>query len=782
MTHASGAVRMAVAGLATLVDSGEAVSDGAGVSLSHSCVVSIPDHEAKALGLPNRSALTLQVEHQGVISEPNFRIRWQLRQRTGTAVMISKHLGSMVRVGNQWSRLPAPHFHLIDACERINATLASHDLDERMRAYATLRDFLPTGPGEGITASPLLQQFQVFDAGAFSLRMRIERGKLAFDPVLYARRPEQANDTIADGEAEAEPLLTNAAAEAFVSSLAENTSRYALGGNRFLVLSPHLTRAMTTVKRLRESEHSEDQRKLFLQPASVLREEFARDLGEEGLDEILSTLFLETKAYLADRVIGIGIWQKPVLPWIRRQGNDWFPPEDEDAPPTSGIRIETPDGPADFPLRRADAEQLREKVQQAVNDKQDFVEHAGHRLPANDATLDALNSVISPPKQPPSDPESKFALLIEGNYETVGCGKALTERTMQAAAMLPSGLLSGLKEHQLHGLRWLQEAWQHGMPGVLLADDMGLGKTLQALAFLVWLKENAPPSLEPNAGGVLIVAPTSLLYNWKAENDKHLGQPGLGEVLQVHGSHLKQIRRTDGPGLNVEKLRRADWVLTTYETLKGYQSDFGSVLFRCVVLDEAQKVKSPDTQVTSATKALNAEFKIAMTGTPVENRRADLWCISDAVYPGFLGSLKDFSAAYERDESREAAARLKEIIEQSEVNSTPRPFMLRRMKQDILDGLPSKNSQSEVHEMPSIQAERYRKAIESARADTGPGEKLKAIHKGGWRRVDNYRRKPCHSFGTLVESSRGRPMHRPGLSNWTAAAGHNLAASSDSSR
>jgi SNF2 family DNA or RNA helicase len=484
---------------------------------------------------------------------------------------------------------------------------------------------------------------------------------------------------------------------------------------------------MTTVKRLRESEDTEGQRKLFLQPASVLREEFARDLGEEGLDEILSSLFLETKAYLADRVIGIGIWQKPVLPWIQRCGNDWFPPEDENAPPTAGIRIETPDGPADVPLRPAEAEQLREKVQQAINGKHDFVEHAGHRLPANDATLQALSSVICPSKQVPRDAEAKFALLIEGNYETVGYGKVLTGRAMQPATMLPSGLLSGLKEHQLHGLRWLQEAWQQGMPGVLLADDMGLGKTLQALAFLVWLKENAPASLEPNAGGVLIVAPTSLLYNWKAENDKHLGQSGLGEVLQVHGSHLKQIRRTDGPGLNVDKLRRADWVLTTYETLKGYQSDFGSVLFRCVVLDEAQKVKSPDTQVTSATKALNAEFKIAMSGTPVENRRADLWCISDAVYPGLLGSLKDFSAAYERDESREAAARLKEIIEQSESNFTPRPFMLRRMKQDILDGLPSKTSQCEIHNMPSNQAECYKKVIESARTDTGAGAKLKAI-------------------------------------------------------
>lgn len=729
MAHSSGSMQMAVARLLTLIDSGEAVEGTDGLKLTHDQVVDTPDHEAKALGLPDRSAFSLQVQHEGVISEPHFKISWRLKHPGGQAVVISERIGAFVRVGAHWWRLPATHFRLLASCERINATLASHDLDERMRAYATLKDYLPQTPGEGVVTSPLLQQFQVFDAGAFSLRMRIEHGRLAFDPVLYARRPASTGDMLTDTDIEPDPLLTNAASEAFVNHLAENTSRYALGGNRFLVLSPHLSRAMTTVKRLRESQDAEGQRRLFLQPSAVLREEFARDLGEEGLDDILGSLFLETKAYLADRVIGIGIWQKPVLPWIQRRGNDWFPPEEDGEPPAAGLRIETPNGPVDLPLRRADAEQLREKVQQAIEAKQDFVEHEGQRLPANDHTLKALSSVIRPPKNPPRDPETKFALLIEGNYEAVGCGQTLAARSILSAATLPSGLLSGLKEHQLYGLRWLQDAWQQGMPGVLLADDMGLGKTLQALAFLAWLKENAPLSPDPNAGGVLIVAPTSLLYNWKAEHEKHLEQPGLGAVLQVHGSHLRQVRLAVGKGLNVEALRQADWVLTTYETLKGYQTDFCSIRFRCVVLDEAQKIKTPGIQVTDAIKALNSEFKIAMTGTPVENRRADLWCISDAVYPRLLGSLKDFSSDYERDESPEAAAKLKTLITTGKAASaTPQPFMLRRMKQEILDGLPPKTSQSELCEMPPPQAACYSEVIATARGNTDPGAKLQAIH------------------------------------------------------
>lgn len=729
LANSHGPVQMAVARLRTLIDSGEAFEDAAGLRLTHAQVVHTPDHEAKALGLSDRSAFSLQVQHEGIISEPHFKISWRLKHPGGQAVIVSERVGAFIRVGAHWWRLPATHFHLISACERINATMASHDLDERMRAYATLRDYLPQTSGEGVVTSPLLQQFQVFDAGAFSLRMRIEHGRLSFEPVLYARRPALASETISDAEIEPDPLLPNAASEAFVSHLSENTSRYALGGNRFLVLSPHLSRAMTTVKRLRESQDAEAQRRLFLQPSAVLREEFARDLGEEGFDDILSSLFLETKAYLADRVIGIGIWEKPVLPWIQRRGNDWFPPEEDDVPPSAGLRVETPNGPVDLPLRKAEAEQLHEKVQKAIEAKQDFVEHEGHRLPANTETLKALSSVARPTKNPPKDPEAKFALLIEGNYEAVGCGHTLNTRSLLSPLALPSGLRSGLKEHQLQGLRWLQNAWQQGMAGVLLADDMGLGKTLQALAFLAWIKENAPANSEPNTGGMLIVAPTSLLNNWKAEHDKHLDQPGLGSLLQVHGQHLRHVRSPTVKGLNVETLRQADWVLTTYETLKGYQTDFGSVRFRCVVLDEAQKVKSPDTQVTSATKALNAEFKIAMTGTPVENRRADLWCVSDAVYPGLLGSLKDFSADYERDESREAAAKLKALITTGTADSaTPQPFMLRRMKVEILDGLPSKTSQSELCDMPPAQAACYSEVIATARGNTDPGAKLQAIH------------------------------------------------------
>lgn len=736
MAHASGAALMAVATLKTLADSNEAQMDAEGFTLGHSQLVELPEHEAKALGLPPRAPFALQVQHQGLPSEPHFSLQWQLRQRTGACVVISERQGSLIRVGNQWSRLSATHFHLIEACDRISGAMATQDMDERLRAYASLTTYLPETPGEGVSTSLLLRQFQVFDAGAFTLRLRIENGRLLFDPILYARKTAQSGDEPFDEGNEPEPLLPEAANKDFVENLKENAGRYSLGGGRYVVLSPHLKRAMNTVKRLRDSRDAAAQQRICLEPLAVLREEFARDLGDEGLDEILGSLFLETNSYLAGRVIGIGIWKKPVLPWIKKRGNEWFPPEDENEPPAVGLRVETINGPVDLPLRNAEAKELLQKIQKALKAGDvDFVEHQGHRLPVSKATEEALRSVIDLPRNPPVDPEAKMALLIEGNYETVGFTAKLAPREPKGTACLPSGLLTNLKTHQIDGLKWLQESWRQGMPGVLLADDMGLGKTLQALTFLAWLKENGPANSDPNAGGILIVAPTSLLRNWKAEHDMHFSQPGLGELRQVHGSCIAKMRDGDGKGLDAEKLRRGDWVLTTYETLNRFQDAFAKVRFRCVVLDEAQKVKTPGTQVRDAALALNADFKIAMTGTPVENRRSDLWCISDAVYPSLLGSLKEFSEVYEKEECANSVRSLKDFITKGTSNdetpsgfkASPRPFMMRRMKENVLDGLPKKTSRPRPIDMPSAQAVKFREIVYSALGSTQSGAKLEAI-------------------------------------------------------
>ena len=233
--------------------------------------------------------------------------------------------------------------------------------------------------------------------------------------------------------------------------------------------------------------------------------------------------------------------------------------------------------------------------------------------------------------------------VLKGNLAPDGCiAKTSGIRRPSYEFKAPDVLATILKPHQEDGLRWLQKAWTVGRPGVLLADDMGLGKTIQGLAFLAWLREGMTTGAIPKLP-ILIVAPTGLLRNWLAEHDRHLRSPGLGICVEAFGRGLSRLRQEDKdgrPGLDAKRLSAADWILTTYETLRNFDVDFGAVRFAALLFDEAQKIKTPGIRLTDAAKAMNADFRIAMTGTPVENRLSDIWCIADTIHPALLGDLR----------------------------------------------------------------------------------------------------------------------------------------------
>jgi SNF2 family DNA or RNA helicase len=285
---------------------------------------------------------------------------------------------------------------------------------------------------------------------------------------------------------------------------------------------------------------------------------------------------------------------------------------------------------------------------------------------------------------------------------------------------VPHLLKSSFYDFQLEGYRWLQELWCKGAPGGILADDMGLGKTLQTLAFLAWLKEHRTGSHKPT----LIVGPTGLLRNWRAEHDTHLHPPGLGHGLEAHGGQLARLRLDHAgqagelasglPSLDLEELKSADWVLTTYENLRDYQHSFAQVAWSVVVYDEAQRIKNPVAMTTQAAQAVDAEFSLAVTGTPVENELKDLWSIADTVQPGALGALKQFSDRFEKggDEADQRLAELRRII----LEDNPPPMMKRRLKNDHLRGLPRITSHVERVVMPPLQEEQYNRVLGEARS------------------------------------------------------------------
>ena len=285
----------------------------------------------------------------------------------------------------------------------------------------------------------------------------------------------------------------------------------------------------------------------------------------------------------------------------------------------------------------------------------------------------------------------------------------------------------------VEGLNWLAQTALAKRPGALLADDMGLGKTLQAIAFMAWLQDEAAAGRRQRSP-FLIVAPTGLLGTWRAEIEKHLSEPQLGALVPAFGGNLRLLREEDTFGardietgkasLDAANWRDAGVVLTTYETLRDYHFSFARTRFGLIIFDEIQKLKNPGSQMSRAAKALNSEFTLGMTGTPVENRLQDLWSIMDVIAPGFLGASRDFEKRHPADNS-EALSQLKSQLSDP-IKGRP-PYMLRRMKGDVLDGMPAKHLHPLEMHMPPAQASAYRDLVVRAAAAGAAG----TLGKGG---------------------------------------------------
>jgi non-specific serine/threonine protein kinase len=260
-----------------------------------------------------------------------------------------------------------------------------------------------------------------------------------------------------------------------------------------------------------------------------------------------------------------------------------------------------------------------------------------------------------------------------------------------------------LRAYQKTGVAWLAFASSLRL-GVCLADDMGLGKTIQVLALLLLRKRRARGGEPPH----LLVAPASLLANWQAETERFA--PSL--VTRVaHPSAMPASELADLAGAD---LAGVDLVVTTYGTLARVEA-LRAREWTLVVLDEAQAIKNPGARQTHAVKALKAQARIALTGTPVENRLGDLWSLYDFLDPGLLGSAREFSAFVKRLAARpdESYAPLRRLIQ---------PYLLRRLKTDraIVADLPDKTEVKAYCLLSGRQAALYQQTVDGlARALTG---------------------------------------------------------------
>ena len=275
---------------------------------------------------------------------------------------------------------------------------------------------------------------------------------------------------------------------------------------------------------------------------------------------------------------------------------------------------------------------------------------------------------------------------IAGNRDRAFKSLVRSFKTVQEADEDPPERLQGvLRPYQEQGFRWLSTLEQHHFGGIL-ADDMGLGKTLQLLSLILRDKEKG--ILKPS----LIVCPSSLMYNWQAEAARFT--PDLRTAV-IAGSQAE--RRPI-----LERAMAYDLLITSYDLLRRDFAEASEHPFHIVALDEAQNIKNHATATAKAVKSLKADYRFALTGTPVENRLSELWSIFDFLMPGFLYPYETFSRELEtpivKQQDKEASERLRRMIS---------PFVLRRLKRDVLRELPEKTEEVYPVDLTGRQRELY---------------------------------------------------------------------------
>lgn len=282
-----------------------------------------------------------------------------------------------------------------------------------------------------------------------------------------------------------------------------------------------------------------------------------------------------------------------------------------------------------------------------------------------------------------------------GNAEADDSFLKMVDEGLSAHAKIPEYLNSVLRDYQKTGVHWLYQLSMLGLGGIL-ADDMGLGKTLQVIAFIMSVKPQLP---------ALIVAPSSLTYNWLNEISRFAPSAKAKIIDRTKEEREKAIRELDG----------LDFVITSYALLRRDIQNYREIDFSYCIIDEAQHIKNPQTMNARAVKKINAQRRFALTGTPIENSLSELWSIFDFVLSGYLMSRQKFAAKYEKNTD----------TNYSELRNKIKPFVLRRMKSDVLSELPEKIENTIYADFEPEQLNIYSAFLKAAR------EEARRVSEGG---------------------------------------------------
>lgn len=630
--------------------------------------------DKQILDLPNGYPYELFVESEGVLTQSSFKFKYGFYDfaPNGTRLKTIRN-GAIIKVEETEYLLSKNQYLLCQAIDEFNV------LPEFEKGNVTnlkkLSELKSLSKESGLTLEQFLSKQELFVPEKIKLDIDFNNGVFEIIPTIEIENAIGFTNTF-----DKLPMIRDV---------------YPISGNNGqitrVVISENQKVALQKIKANRKVADRERIQEIIEHP-----ELFFND------DEVDFTVFY------SDRVKEIGVYSPKFYPFASPYKSQWIP----------GIVIKDKvHGEKKIYLKTL--EKLNDFIEQkeiAIKENRKNVEWENIEIPIDEAEKfikTAKKQFENPNKPIMQDKKTdNEVLIIKENAEFMEFSNEseLPESLKHSFYEIPN-LKSGisLKEHQKEGVSWLQTLFKENFVGGLLADDMGLGKTLQLLYFIEWHSQNCDDN-KP----YLIVAPVSLLENWENEYQKFFSPQNLPLCKLYGGVSLTKENNSVQNKKDAKRLQFKQIILTNYETLRSYQISLGLVDFAIIALDEAQKIKTPGTLITNASKALKADFKIAMTGTPVENTLVDIWCLMDFAVPGLLGNAKDFAKEYQKPLS-DLNTDIKALTEQLRNNIGV--FIKRRLKSDVAKDLPKKhdNNNSRIKKiMPPIQLNRYIQEIEMA--------------------------------------------------------------------
>ena len=652
--------------LATLVDNGYAII------LNESCIVPfeniylLDDEERLLLGIPPMYDKTIRLRSKGMLNTSSFSYEVEYLTNVPDGHLLSfERNGNIISNHNEEYLLSESQYELLMKLDMYNST--NDDIkttDYNLRTFAEIKELAKK-------CHCYMDSYLENENVVVPQKIKIEVGQdsegYTIDPSLEIEENEQFKHTF--------------------DRMRKVQAMYPLqkeNGERVRVVFNSEQKANLTHLKENGGRHKS-------------REQI-RMITEHPTEYFDPELFDLSELY-SDRVIEIGVYKPRFYPFVSPYKSSWI----------AGAKVETPEnGTTKINICSEDElVELRQCINDAEDNNKNLVSYQDTQIDIEDAKFLAnmAEKQLRNP-QTPYKPEnaSRKVLIIEENAEEVGykVEQREIERNNKYTLFTNPFLRASftLKGHQEEGIAWLQYLYGHKASGCLIADDMGLGKTLQILYFIDWHSRK-----NPEHKPYLIVAPISLLENWEKEYKRFFKEP----CLRVHKITSNDVPRKFDKDI-IKEMQMMDIILTNYETLRNAQLNFCAVEFDVVALDEAQKIKTPGTLVTNAAKALKSNFRIAMTGTPVENSLLDLWCIMDFCVPGLLGNAKAFAAKYQNPLKNEDT----DIVQLgNEVHEELGIYFMRRLKKDVAKDLPEKHELKKLVEMPSIQEATYKDVINS---------------------------------------------------------------------